>query len=80
MQYQFDWSVLWRGQSGVWLLQGLLTTLEISALAWLLALALGVLSGALRTVPFRPLRALASEPASDEILTTLGVCPTRSRS
>ena len=60
MQYQFDWSVLWRGQSRDWLLQGLLTTLEISALAWLLALALGVLSGALRTVPFPPLRALAT--------------------
>jgi His/Glu/Gln/Arg/opine family amino acid ABC transporter permease subunit len=58
--YQFDWSVLWRGQSGQWLLQGLLTTLEISALAWLLAAALGVLSGALRTVPLRPLRALAT--------------------
>jgi His/Glu/Gln/Arg/opine family amino acid ABC transporter permease subunit len=60
VQYQFDWSVLWRGQSRDWLLQGLLTTLEISALAWLLALALGVLSGALRTVPLRPLRVLAT--------------------
>lgn len=60
MQYQFDWSVLWRGQSGVWLLQGLLTTLQISILGWLLAAALGVLSGALRTVPFSPLRALAA--------------------
>jgi His/Glu/Gln/Arg/opine family amino acid ABC transporter permease subunit len=51
--------VLWSGQSGSWLLQGLLTTLEISALAWLLAVALGILSGALRTVRFVPLRALA---------------------
>jgi His/Glu/Gln/Arg/opine family amino acid ABC transporter permease subunit len=58
--YQFNWSVLWSGQSGIWLLQGLLTTLAISALAWLLAVALGVLSGALRTVPFRPARALAT--------------------
>src|SRR5262252_9409786 len=31
-------------------------TLEISALAWVLAVALGILSGALRTVPFSPLR------------------------
>ncbi len=60
MQYQFDWSVLWRGQSAQWLLQGILTTLEISALAWLLAMALGILSGALRTVPFAPLRAAAT--------------------
>jgi His/Glu/Gln/Arg/opine family amino acid ABC transporter permease subunit len=53
---QFKWSVLWSGQSGSWLLQGLITTLEISALAWLLAVALGILAGALRTVAFRPVR------------------------
>jgi glutamate/aspartate transport system permease protein len=52
--------VLWSGQSGIWLLQGLATTLAISALAWVLAVALGILSGALRTVPWRPLRALAA--------------------
>ena len=56
MNYTFKWSVLWTGQSGYWLLQGLLTTLELSALAWLLAVALGILSGALRTVQFAPLR------------------------
>jgi His/Glu/Gln/Arg/opine family amino acid ABC transporter permease subunit len=57
---KFNWSVLWSGQTGGWLLQGLLVTLGISALAWVLAVALGILSGALRTVPFRPLRALAA--------------------
>ena len=56
MSYTFKWSVLWSGQSGQWLLQGLITTLELSAIAWLIAVALGILSGALRTVPFRPLR------------------------
>jgi len=56
VNYSFKWSVLWTGQSGHWLLQGLLTTLELSALAWLLAVALGILSGALRTVRFPPLR------------------------
>ena len=60
MNYQFKWSVLWSGQSGVWLLQGLITTVEISALAWVLAAALGILSGALRTVPWKPARALAT--------------------
>jgi His/Glu/Gln/Arg/opine family amino acid ABC transporter permease subunit len=59
VNYQFKWSVLWSGQSGAWLLQGLLTTLEISVLAWLLAVLLGVVAGALRTVTFRPLRAVA---------------------
>jgi His/Glu/Gln/Arg/opine family amino acid ABC transporter permease subunit len=60
VSYRFDWSVLWTGQSGNWLLQGVLTTLGISVLAWVLAVALGIMSGALRTVPFRPLRALAT--------------------
>jgi His/Glu/Gln/Arg/opine family amino acid ABC transporter permease subunit len=59
MSYQFNWSVLWSGQSGAWLLQGVLTTLAISALAWLLAVALGILSGAMRTVPLAPVRAVA---------------------
>jgi His/Glu/Gln/Arg/opine family amino acid ABC transporter permease subunit len=60
MRYQFNWSVLWTGESGQWLLSGLITTLELSALAWLLAVALGIVSGALRTVKLRPLRAAAT--------------------
>ncbi|HXV47314.1 MAG TPA: ABC transporter permease subunit, partial [Candidatus Binatia bacterium] len=59
MSYNFNWSVLWSGQSGGWLLSGLLTTLEISFLGWSLAVTLGVLSGALRTMPLAPLRWLA---------------------
>jgi len=60
VSYQFNWSVLWSGQSGGWLLQGVVTTLEISVLAWVLAVTLGILSGAMRTVPWKPLRALAT--------------------
>jgi len=60
MNYRFDWSVLWSGQSGSWLVQGLITTIEISVIAWLVAVALGILSGALRTVSFAPLRWLAN--------------------
>src|SRR5262249_52380015 len=56
MAYTFKWSVLWTGESGRWLVHGLLTTLELSALAWLVAVALGILAGALRTVRFAPLR------------------------
>src|SRR5205814_6106581 len=59
LHYTFKWSVLWSGQSASWLLQGLVTTLELSALAWLLAAFLGILSGALRTVAFKPLRLAA---------------------
>ena len=51
--------MLWSGQSASWLLQGVITTLELSALAWVLAVLLGILSGALRTVQFKPLRAVA---------------------
>ncbi len=60
MNYTFNWSVLWTGESGRWLLLGLVTTLELSALAWVLAVALGIVSGAFRTVRFRPLRVLAT--------------------
>jgi len=60
VNYTFNWSVLWTGESGRWLLSGLIVTLELSALAWLLAVALGIVSGALRTVKFRPLRAVAT--------------------
>ena len=57
MSYSFTWSVLWTGQSGHWLLQGVLTTSALSALAWVLAVVLGLAAGALRTVRYRPLRA-----------------------
>jgi His/Glu/Gln/Arg/opine family amino acid ABC transporter permease subunit len=60
MAYRFDWSVLWTGQSAIWLLQGLATTLEISFLAWLIALTLGIISGALRTTSLSPLRWIAA--------------------
>jgi His/Glu/Gln/Arg/opine family amino acid ABC transporter permease subunit len=60
MSYQFDWAVLWSAQSRQWLIDGVATTLAISALAWLIALALGILAGALRSLKFAPLRMLAA--------------------
>jgi polar amino acid transport system permease protein len=60
MNYQFNWSVLWSGQTGAWLLHGVLVTLEISALGWIAAVLLGIVSGALRTAPLAPLRWLAA--------------------
>jgi len=56
MNYQFHWNVLWTGQTGGWLLQGLLTTLHLSILGWLLAVMLGITSGALRTTAISLLR------------------------
>src|ERR671923_878171 len=60
MSYQLNWSVLWSGQTGGWLFQGLLITLQLSIFAWLLAIALGIISGALRTVTIPWLRWLAT--------------------
>jgi polar amino acid transport system permease protein len=60
MPYTFDWSVLWSGETGSWLLFGLVRTLQISVLSWLLAVALGILGGALRTTPLAPVRCLAT--------------------
>ena len=51
LAYEFQWSILWTGQYGRWLVEGVLTTLKISALAWVLAAVLGGLFGALRTLP-----------------------------
>ena len=60
MNYQFNWSILWTGQSGAWLLQGVITTLQLTLLAWCLAVMLGIVAGAFRTLPFAPLRWLSS--------------------
>ena len=60
MPYDFNWAVLWSGQTGAWLLQGILITVRLSALGWLTAVFLGILAGALRTAPFAPLRWLAA--------------------
>ncbi len=56
MNYVFNWSVLWSGETGNWLLFGLAKTLQVSVLSWLLAVALGILTGALRTIPVAPVR------------------------
>jgi polar amino acid transport system permease protein len=58
--YEFHWGVLWESPHGVWILDGLLMTLKLSALSWVFAVLLGILFGALRTAPFRHLRALAT--------------------
>src|SRR5437660_9113976 len=49
-----DWSVL--GENAGLLARGLLVTLEVSALALVLALVLGVLGATLRVAPSRALR------------------------
>ncbi len=58
--YQFRWEVLWTAPYGNWILNGLVTTLKLSAISWGIAVLLGIVVGALRTVPFRPLRIAAT--------------------
>ena len=60
LAYQFQWSVLWTSPYLDWLLQGILTTLALAGLAWLLAAGLGAVFGAIRTVPSRWLRGLGA--------------------
>jgi len=58
--YDFRWSVLWEAPHYTWIIDGLWMTLRISAISWVFAVLLGILFGALRTSPFRPLRAIAT--------------------
>jgi glutamate/aspartate transport system permease protein len=60
LAYKFDWSVLWRQPYGEWLLQGFWLTIQLGALAWVIALSLGILFGTLRSVRSRPLRFLGA--------------------
>ena len=58
--YKFDWGVLWRQPYGEWLLQGLWLTIQLGAMAWVIALSLGILFGTFRSVRFWPLRIIGS--------------------
>lgn len=60
LQYEFRWGVLWESPYGYWLLQGLKNTLVLSLLAWVIALAIGITLGILRTAPWRAARAVAT--------------------
>lgn len=65
MNYHWNWGVFAqeaaRNQTYLdWLLSGALITLALGLAAWAIALLLGALLGVLRTVPNRPLRAIAS--------------------
>jgi len=58
--YKFDWGVLWRQPYGEWLLQGLWLTIQLGAMAWVIALSLGILFGTFRSVQFWPLRIIGT--------------------
>ncbi len=60
LSYEFRWSVLWVEPHLTWLLNGLFTTLRLAGTSWIIAVLLGILFGAMRTVSFRPVRAVAT--------------------
>ena len=58
--YDFDWSVLWREPYGRWMVQGILTTIHLSLLGWVIACILGLTVGTMRVFPFRIARAIGT--------------------
>jgi glutamate/aspartate transport system permease protein len=60
MTYRWDWSVLVTEPYLGWLLAGLGWTLLVAGAAWVLALAVGVTVGVLRTLPGRAARTLGT--------------------
>jgi glutamate/aspartate transport system permease protein len=56
LNYSFDWSVLWRQPYGGLLIDGILTTLHLSLLAWIVAIVLGIAIGVFRVSPSRLVR------------------------
>lgn len=65
MNYHWNWEVFFQSAAKNqtyldWLLSGALVTLAVGLAAWVIALVLGALLGVLRTVPNRPLRAIAA--------------------
>ena len=66
MNYNWNWSIFWApspeggGTYADLLLRGLLTTLEVSACAWAVALVFGLTMGVCRTLPNPAARALGT--------------------
>ncbi len=58
--YELRWSVLWQQPYGMWMLQGIWTTIQLGLLCWFLALLIGIIVGTLRVSPWKPLRILAA--------------------
>ncbi|VFR16726.1 Glutamate Aspartate transport system permease protein GltJ (TC 3.A.1.3.4) [plant metagenome] len=60
MQYAFDFGAILQGQYADWLIQGLLTTLALTGLAWVLAFSVGTLLAIIRLAGVRSLNFLIS--------------------
>ncbi len=60
MGYEVQWSILWEQPYRDWILEGLYLTCQISLIAWLFGLSLGVLVGMLAESPQESLAALSA--------------------
>lgn len=60
LAYEFRWSVLWEQPYGLWMLEGIWTTVKLGLISWVFALLLGIIVGTCRVTPWRPLRLLAT--------------------
>lgn len=58
--YNWNWAILVSPPYAGWLLNGLAMTVVLALSAWVIALVLGSLIGVARTLPFAPLRWLAT--------------------
>ena len=56
----FDWLLLFRAPYGERVLDAVLTTLELSLVSWVFALAIGIVAGLLREAPIRAVRLAAT--------------------
>ena len=59
MAYQFDWELVVSGQYGDWIVDGLITTLQISGISIGLSLVLGTMACVMRLSKLKPLEWLA---------------------
>jgi glutamate/aspartate transport system permease protein len=53
LNYEIDCSVLWKEPYGPMLFKGILTTIHLSILSWIIALGVGILVGVFRVIPNR---------------------------
>ncbi|HSB68198.1 MAG TPA: amino acid ABC transporter permease [Candidatus Methylomirabilis sp.] len=60
MGYELQWSVLWDQPYREWILEGLYLTCQISMIAWLFGLTIGILVGMLAESPRQPLAVLSA--------------------
>ena len=60
MSYDFRWAVLWEQPYGLWMLEGIRTTIGLGLVSWFFALLLGIVIGTCRFSRINPLRWLAA--------------------